>query len=126
MLRRRFITFLALLPIAGLVYSAVQPFDESVFAYARKAGKPVLVYVHAKWCPTCRKQEPAIHSLLQRSEFSGFQVLKVDFDAQPEVLEDLRVVRQSTIIVFSGEKEMARATGVTQPEAIAALMRKAL
>lgn len=125
MLRRRFITLLSLLPWAGLARAATHPFDEAAFLAARKAGKPVLVYVHATWCPTCRKQEPAIQALLGTPEFAAFQVFKVDFDSQPDVLDDLRVTRQSTIIVYKGEKEVARATGVTQSEAIAAFLRKA-
>lgn len=125
MLRRQFIAALSLLPLTALSHAKAEPFDETAFAAARKAGKPILVYVHANWCPTCRKQEPAIQALMATPEFAGFQVFKVDFDSQPDVLDDLRVTRQSTIIVYKGDKEVARATGVTQQEAIAAHLRKA-
>jgi hypothetical protein len=45
---------------------------------------------------------------------------------QDDVLAAFKVQRQSTLIVFKGEREMARSTGDTKPDSIAAMLRKAL
>lgn len=126
MLRRSFLGLLALLPLVPVAQAATgQPFETAPFDAARKAGKPVLVMVYAEWCPTCRKQDPAVDALIKTPEFAGFEVFRVDFDMQDDVLEAFKVRKQSTLIVFKGQKEVARSTGETRPEAIAELLRKA-
>ncbi len=124
--RRTLLALLATLPFASFARAAAKPFDPAAFAAAQKSGKPVLVVAYAEWCPTCRKQEPAIESLLKTPEFANFQWFKVDFDLEEEVLKSFRVTKQSTLIVFRGDKEVARSTGQTRTEAIAELLRKAL
>jgi hypothetical protein len=50
----------------------------------------------------------------------------VDFDTQKEALHRLNVQKQSTLVVFKGKVEVARAVGITSREEIDALMKKAL
>lgn len=126
MLRRSFLGLLAALPFVPLAAAAARPFEMAPFNAAQKAGKPILVVVYAEWCPTCRKQDPAVETLMKTPEFAGFEVFRVDFDMQDEVLEAFRVRKQSTLLVFRGDKEVARSTGETRPEAIAQMLRKAL
>jgi thiol-disulfide isomerase/thioredoxin len=122
----RTLAALAFLLLAGLASAAGTPFEQAPFDAARQAGKPVVVMVYAEWCPTCRKQDPAVEAVLKSPEFAKFALFRVDFDMQDEVLEALRVTRQSTLIVYKGDKEVARSTGETRPDAIAAQFRKAL
>lgn len=126
MIRRQALAALLALVAAPLAHAAGMPFEQSAFDTARRSGKPVLVMVHADWCPTCRKQDPAVQDLLKQSEFSGIQLLVVDFDMQDDVLKALRVTKQSTLILYKGDREVSRSTGETRPEAIAQMLRKAL
>lgn len=48
-------------------------------------------------------------------------VFEVDFDSQKDVLRIFGVRQQSTLIGFRGTTERARAVGITDPAAIAAL-----
>ena len=41
-----------------------QAFDGKAFAEAQKAGKPILIVVHASWCPTCKAQKPILSELM--------------------------------------------------------------
>ncbi len=131
-MRTRTISFRFIIPfIAGLFFSAAawaagKPFDQADFEAARAAGKPILVEIHANWCPTCRAQEPIISELLREPKHAGFVVLRVDFDNQKDVAKRFRAQYQSTLIVFKGEKEVARSTGETRKDAIAAQLAKAL
>jgi thioredoxin 1 len=102
------------------------PFDQTQFAAARDAGKPVAVVFHADWCPTCRAQAPVLKELSQSSELKPLTLYIADFDTEKVLKQSLRVTQQSTIVVFKGGKEVARSTGATQRESLAALLRQAV
>jgi len=123
---RFIIPFIAGLFVAAAAWAAVKPFDQASFDAAQAAGKPILVEIHADWCPTCRAQEPIISELMREPKNGGFVVLRVDFDNQKEVVKHFRAQYQSTLIVFNGKKEVSRSTGETRKDQIAAQLAKAL
>src|SRR3990172_11668611 len=43
--------------------AGLQPFDAKAFQAAQASGKPVLVEIHADWCPTCKAQVPILDKL---------------------------------------------------------------
>lgn len=110
---------------AGTLWAAA-PFDENGFAAAQRAGKPILLQVHADWCTTCRAQEPVIDALLKDPVYSEFVVFRVDFDRQKDVLRRLGVQFQSTLVVFRGDTEVSRSTAQVGRDVIADQMAKAL
>jgi len=124
-LRTIFAGFLLL--VAATAFAAeTKPFDQATFDALRAANKPVLVDVYADWCPTCKQQEPLISALIGSPEFKDYTVLKVNFDTQKDVRKTLRVNYQSTLIVYRGKQEVARSTGDTNKDSIAASLRKGL
>jgi len=100
-------------------------FTQSAFAAAQEAGKPILVHVNAGWCPTCAQQRPILDKLEHSAELGDLTVFTVDFDSQKDVLRDLNVQQQSTLIVYAGKTEKGRATGITDPDAIRSLLLEA-
>ena len=124
----KFIRSLMLLSLfaAGTAVAAEQPFDQASFDALQKQGKPILVMIHADWCPTCKAQKPIVDELLKTPEFQAIAALRVDFDAQKPVVKSFNVQYQSTLIVFKGGREVGRSTGDTKKDRIAALLRKAL
>ncbi len=80
----------------------------------------------APWCPTCKAQRPILSNLEADPKFKDLVVLDVDFDSQKDVLRQLGVRVQSTLIAFKGERETARSAGETRPEPIAKLLDSAL
>ncbi len=107
---------------AGPVLAAGQPYDRATFDALQKQGKPILVMIHADWCPVCRAQAPIIDQLLKEKDFQPIAALRVDFDKQKPAVRYFRAVRQSTLIVFKGGKEVARSLGDTSEAGIAALL----
>lgn len=114
-------TALAIGPAALALASG---FDRTAFDTARAAGRTVVVEVHADWCPTCRAQAPVLTELLAEPAFADVARITVDFDADKDILRELKVRQQSTLIVFKGETEKARAVGITDPAAIRALLEQ--
>ncbi|RAU23898.1 thioredoxin [Paramagnetospirillum kuznetsovii] len=106
------------------VVEAGQAYDSNAFVAAQEAGKSILVDVTAPWCPTCAKQKPTVQGLEMSQP--KLVVFDVDFDSAKDVLKQLRVTSQSTLIMFKGKAEMGRSTGETDPAAIAALVGKGL
>lgn len=122
---RNLLTLLVMLfPL--FTYAAGEPYTQEKLDALNKSGKPVLVFIYADWCPTCKTQEKILDTLLPTNEFKGITALRVSFDDQKSVVSAFGVKYQSTLIVFKGGKEVARVTGDTDRERIAALLHKAL
>lgn len=124
--------FVGLLGIAltGLLcatgFANEMPFNQKTFDDLRSSGKPVVAYIHADWCSTCKAQRGVLSQLLADPEFKNLTVLTADFDTEEALLDALKVTRQSTFVVFKGSREVGRSTGDTRKDSIAALFRKSL
>ncbi|MDX2308180.1 MAG: thioredoxin family protein [Hyphomicrobium sp.] len=101
-------------------------FDPATFAEAQKSGKSIVIHVHADWCPTCKAQVGPLKTLAASPDFKNVVAMTIDYDGQAEARKMLNITKQSTIIAFKGSTETARATGVTNAEAIEKLARSAL
>lgn len=99
-----------------------KPFDQKAFEAAQAAGKPILVEVHATWCPTCKAQQPILGSLAKKPEFKNVTAFRLDFDSQKDALKGFGAQRQSTLIVFKGKTETGRSVGSTDAGAIEKLI----
>jgi len=123
-MRNIFPTVVIMLCVAAYAARAgePQPYDPQAFAIAQAAGKPILVDVHASWCPICAKQRPILASLERTPELSDLVVFDVDFDSQKDIVRQFGAQQQSTLIVFKGKSERGRSIGETDPSAIKALL----
>jgi thiol-disulfide isomerase/thioredoxin len=104
----------------------IRPYTPAAFTAAQHAGAPILVDIHADWCPTCRKQAPTIDALSRDPAFGKVVILKIDFDSQAADWKALGAQKQSTLIVFKGKQETGRGVGTTDPQAIRTLVASAL
>src|SRR5262245_22620298 len=102
---------LALAPMpSGAV--PMSPYTKQAFADAQEAGKPIVVFVHAGWCITCRKQEPILKQLTGEPRFADVLVFVVDYDRDKASLRDLNVADRSTLVAFHGKAERKRSSFV--------------
>lgn len=113
-----------LLPFSALA-AAQRPFDEQAFNAAQAAGTPVLIEVHADWCPTCKAQLPILDKLSGTSDFAGIVRLRVDFDSQKNLVKRFGARMQSTLVLYKGGKEVARSVGETNEGRLRAMLAKA-
>lgn len=132
MTRRMFSGAIAVtaLTIAGLsrvtAADATVPYTADAFKAAQASGSPILVEIHADWCPTCKAQKPILDKLTADPKFKDLKIFRVDFDSMKPVVHEFRANMQSTLIVFKGTTEEARSVGDTKEASIAALLDKSL
>lgn len=128
MLSRRSILLATLMTTAFSMAPALAgtAFDAQTFVAAQKAGKPILISIHASWCPACKAQAPILSELRADPRFKDLGYFVVDFDSQKDVLKRFGANWQSTLIVFKGEKEDGRSVGDTKRASIYALVEKSI
>ena len=110
---------------ASAAAAAVRPFDQAAFDAAQKAGKPIIVWVHAPWCPVCLKQEKTITRVTAEPAYRDLIVFKIDFDSQKALWQKFGATQQSTLIAFHGKKETSRIAHETDDAKISAVLRSA-
>lgn len=72
--------------------------------------QPVLVDVTAVWCGPCRMLDPVIHQVAD--EWQGrVKVVKLDADANPNVLMQFGILGIPTLMFFKGGELKERLTG---------------
>lgn len=107
-------------------FAGMQMYDAKAFKAAQSEGKTVLLGFHADWCGTCKKQKPAVMKVLASEGFSDVVGFMVNFDMAKELKKELKVSKQSTLVIFKGKKEVARKMGITKEKQIKALIEKGL
>ena len=113
--------------IAGPALAAETiPYTPQAFDAAQKDGKPILVEIHATWCPTCKAQAPILADLEKDPKFQNLIVVHVDFDSQKDAVKRFGARVQSTLIAFKDGKETARSVGDTNRDSIADLLALAM
>ena len=103
-----------------------RPYDPATFKAAQTSGKPILIEIHADWCGECKVQNRILNKLSDQAPYNGVVRLRVDYDKQKDVVKEFKARKQSTLVVFKGDKELGRAVGITSEEKIRALVDKAI
>jgi len=102
------------------------PFTDEAFKAAQVSGSPILIEIHADWCPTCKAQQPILDKLTSEPKFKDLKIFRVDFDSMKPQVKAFGAQMQSTLIVFKGTTEQGRSVGDTKEDSIAALLDKSL
>lgn len=111
---------------AASAFAGEVPYDRKEFDAAVAAGKPVVVDFSASWCPTCKAQKPVVDEFMGQPRFQEITLFVADFDKEVALKKRLRVIQQSTFVVFKAGKEVTRSTGQTDKAVLTAVFEKAL
>lgn len=101
-----------------------EPYQPDRFDGLIRAGKPVLVHIHAPWCPTCRAQDKRLTELFSQPGYRAVTPLEVSFDHQKDAVRGFRASQQSTLIGYREGREVGRLVGETRADRIGALLDK--
>lgn len=86
----------------------------------------MVVDFSARWCPTCKAQKSIVDKLMASPQYKTVTLFVADYDKEVDLKKQLRVVQQSTFVVFKGGKEITRSTGQTDKDVLASVFDKAL
>ncbi|MEA5446838.1 thioredoxin family protein [Gammaproteobacteria bacterium AB-CW1] len=120
------ISLAMLLPVSSMADEPPPAFTQDRFEALQQEGAVILVDVWASWCPTCRAQGEVLSDLLSEEDFAEVKKLRLDWDEQKEHAESLDAWRQSTLILYRGENEMARVVAETRESALRNFLEAAL
>lgn len=117
--------------LTGLALAFVAPasameqkatYEAAMFDKAQTDNQHIVVEVFKKGCPTCAAQQPGLNSA--KAKFPNATFVTVDFLGDADPVKRFQAVKQSTIIVYKGSKEVARLVGETDSDAIVAAIAK--
>jgi thioredoxin len=102
-----------------LMTAHIEEVDDGNFAKTVLASsRPVLVDFWAQWCAPCRALAPIVEAVAERYTGNA-QVVKLDVDRNPSVVEKFRIEAIPTLIVFRDGEEKERIIGAVSQDAIA-------
>lgn len=105
----------ALAAVPALAGAGWKTYSAGEFQGLQSQGKTIVADVRADWCPTCRAQQPTLEALRTDPRLRNVVFVRVDFDRDTDFLRRFRIPRQSTIVVFKGNRETARSVAETRP-----------
>ncbi len=108
------------------IISGWQDYRAMTFEAALRTGEPLLVEVYASWCPSCMAQHKAFEQLQAERRIPPISVFRGDFDRDRDFLHRFGVRYTSTLILFDDGEELARTTGLIEPDAIEAFLTRHL
>ncbi len=115
--------FLAILSFTASAQK--QPFNETLYQQYQDSEQVYLVDVFATWCPTCKKQSKIIDQYFSENPDSKVKVLVVDYDDQKEWVTHFRAPRQSTLLLYKGEKQLWFSVAETSKDKIFTQLKQA-
>ncbi|MGA0532794.1 thioredoxin family protein [Hansschlegelia sp. KR7-227] len=86
----------------------IRPFDRAAFETAQQQNRPVIVFVHAPWCPVCRSQIKTMDKVTEDPAYRDLIVFRIDYDSQRPLWQSFGVTKQSTLIGYRGSRETGR------------------
>ncbi|GAA0733472.1 hypothetical protein GCM10009106_16150 [Sphingomonas japonica] len=96
-------------------------YSDAAFAAAQRAGRPILVEVHAPWCPVCAAQGRMLDKLTAKGD-RDLIVFRIDYDSQKPLWKKFGAQKQSTMIAFRGAKETGRIAYVSDEASMTRLL----
>ncbi len=107
--------------LAGIPTVAPAEFEDRVL----KAPRPVLVDFYADWCTYCRQLAPTIAGLAD--EYAGrVDVVKVDGDRAPQIIDRYAVGGYPTVLVFTNGEVFQTLPGVHEGRTYRAVLDAAV
>jgi thioredoxin len=92
--------------------------DEAQLRERLGSGKSIVADFYADWCAPCRVIAPELDVL--EAKYTDVEFVKIDADANPELVNELGILGVPTVVRFSAEgDEVARTTGAVKAEALA-------
>lgn len=104
----------------------MRPFDQAAFQTAQRQNRPIVVFVHAPWCPVCRQQLKTIDKVSATPAYKNLIVFRIDYDTQKPLWQRFGATQQSTLIAYHGKRETARIAHDADEAKVTAVLSRTL
>jgi thioredoxin 1 len=116
---------------AGLVSTTgsaaeTRAFDQAAFQAAQRQNRPILIWVHAPWCPVCKQQGKTIDKVSANPAYKNLLVFRINYDTQKPLWQSFGATQQSTLIAFHGKRETARIAHDADEAKVTAVLARTL
>ena len=74
----------------------------------------------------CKKQQPIVDRLSTDTKYTKVAVFRADFDKDKELLKQMKISQQGTLIAFKGRSEKTRTVSDTEESGIRKIFDAAL
>ncbi len=99
-------------------------FNIEEFKSAQNDGKVVVVHSWNKYCNTCSKQKPILKKA--KKDFKNIIFMNFEQTRNKDIAKLLMIDYWTTIVVYKGNKELAREIGLYNKEDIYNLIKKGI
>ncbi len=115
----KIIATLLLLGLSVSVWALdAEPYSKERFAELRDNQELVLIDVFADWCPTCARQHEILRKYRVQHPEVNLHILTVNYDDDRRSVRELRAPRQSTLILYYGDKQFWYSVAETREDVI--------
>lgn len=81
------------------------PYADSLVKSSLASGKNVILFFHARWCPTCKAADA---NFLKETAPADTVVLKVDYDSSVELKKKYGVTSQHTFVSLNADETLKK------------------
>jgi len=121
-MKKIFITLFLFVCLSANAVEKKTNFSTEIFEKAKDSGKTVVINSYEVWCGTCSEQTKILNQA--EKEFKDIVFLSYEQSKNKEIAQKLNIKYWTTIVVYKGNKEVARIVGQTDKETIYSAIQK--
>ena len=123
-MKKIFITLFLFVCLSANAVEKKTNFSTEIFEKARDSGKTVVINSYEVWCGTCSEQTKILDQA--EKEFKDIVFLSYEQSKNKEIAQKLNIKYWTTIVVYKGNKEVARIVGQTDKKTIYSAIQKGI
>ena len=123
-MKKIFITLFLFVCLSANAVEKKTNFSTEIFEKEKDSGKTVVINSYEVWCGTCSEQTKILDQA--EKEFKDIIFLSYEQSKNKEIAQKLNIKYWTTIVVYKGNKEVARIVGQTDKKTIYSAIQKGI
>ena len=123
-MKKIFITLFLFVCLSANAVEKKTNFSTEIFEKAKDSGKTVVINSYEVWCGTCSEQTKILDQA--EKKFKDIIFLSYEQSKNKEIAQKLNIKYWTTIVVYKGNKEVARIVGQSDKKTIYSAIQKGI